>query len=104
MTNVIVFHDKRYYFIVNEDPEFVFYKFRKTRLVILYYEFYWCGGVVVIRSPHDPEAPSSNPGKNNTSDFSIRDPSHFYLPIRWITSLYYRLFDRMYQVIKLQLF
>ena len=74
MTNVIVFHDKRYYFIVNEDPEFVFYKFRKTRLVSLYYEFYWCGGVVVIRSPHDPEAPSSNPGKNNTSDFSIRDP------------------------------
>ena len=35
---------------------------------------YWCGGVVVIRSPHDPEVPSSNPGKNNTSDFSIRDP------------------------------
>ena len=34
----------------------------------------WCGGVVVIRS-HDPEVPSSNPGKNNTSDFSIRDPS-----------------------------
>ena len=34
----------------------------------------WCGGVVVIRSPHDPEVPSSNPGKNNTSDFSIRDP------------------------------
>ena len=31
-------------------------------------------GVVVIRSPHDPEVPSSNPGKNNTSAFSIRDP------------------------------
>ena len=29
---------------------------------------------MVIRSPHDPEVPSSNPGKNNTSDFSIRDP------------------------------
>ena len=23
---------------------------------------------------HDPEVPSSNPGKNNISDFSIRDP------------------------------
>ena len=34
----------------------------------------WCGGVVVICSPHDPEVPSSNTGKNNTSDFSIRDP------------------------------
>ena len=33
---------------------------------------------MVIRSPHDPEVPSSNPGKNNTSDFSIRDP--FSLP------------------------
>ena len=32
------------------------------------------GGVAVIRSPHDPEVPSSNPGKINTSDFSIRDP------------------------------
>ena len=29
---------------------------------------------MVIRSPHDPEVPSSNPGKNNTSDVSIRDP------------------------------
>ena len=29
---------------------------------------------MVIRSPHDPEVPSSNPDKNNTSDFSIRDP------------------------------
>ena len=29
---------------------------------------------MVIRSPHDPEVPSSNPGKNNTSYFSIRDP------------------------------
>ena len=28
---------------------------------------------MVIRSPHDPEVPSSNPGKNNTSDFSIRE-------------------------------
>ena len=36
--------------------------------------FKWRGGVVVIRSHHDPEVPSSNPGKNNTSDFSIRDP------------------------------
>ena len=26
---------------------------------------------MVIRSPHDPE---NNPVKNNTSDFSIRDP------------------------------
>ena len=39
----------------------------------------WFGGVVAIRSPHDPEVPSSNPGMaaigiNNTSDFSIRDP------------------------------
>ena len=39
---------------------------------------YLSGGVVVIRSPHDPEVPSSNPGKNSTSDFSIRDP--FSLP------------------------
>ena len=29
---------------------------------------------MVIRSPHDPEVPSADPGKNNTSDFSIRDP------------------------------
>ena len=29
---------------------------------------------MVIRSPHDPEVHSSNPSKNNTSDFSIRDP------------------------------
>ena len=29
---------------------------------------------MVIRSPHDPEVPSSNPNKNNTSDFSIIDP------------------------------
>ena len=29
---------------------------------------------MVIRSHHDPEVLSSNPGKNNTSDFSIRDP------------------------------
>ena len=29
---------------------------------------------MVIRSPHDPEVPSSNRDKNNTSDFSIRDP------------------------------
>ena len=34
----------------------------------------WCGGVVVIRSPHDPEVPSSNTSKNNTSYFSIKDP------------------------------
>ena len=34
----------------------------------------WCCSVVVIRSPHDSEVPSSNPGMNNTSDFSIRDP------------------------------
>ena len=31
-------------------------------------------GVVVIRLPHDPEVPSLNPGKNNTSDFSNWDP------------------------------
>ena len=32
---------------------------------------WWCsGGVVVKRLPHDPEVPSLNPGKNNTSDFS----------------------------------
>ena len=30
--------------------------------------------VIVIRSPRDHEVPSLNPGKNNTSDFSIRDP------------------------------
>ena len=30
----------------------------------------WRGDVVVIRLPHDPEVPSSNPGKNNTSYFS----------------------------------
>ena len=29
---------------------------------------------IYICSPHDLEVPSSNPGKNNTSDFSIRDP------------------------------
>ena len=28
----------------------------------------WRGGVVVIRLPHDPEVPSSNPGKKNTLD------------------------------------
>ena len=26
---------------------------------------------MVIRSPHDPEVPSSNPGKNNTSDSQL---------------------------------
>ena len=35
---------------------------------------WWCGGVVVIRSPCDREVPSLNPGKNSTSDFSIIDP------------------------------
>ena len=55
----------------------------------------WCGGVVVIRSPHDPEVPSSNPGKNNTSDFSIRDPLslpscdwyRIYLAMWWNSSV-----------------
>ena len=57
--------------------------------------FMWCGGVVVIRSPHDPEVPSSNPGKNNTSDFSIRDPLslpscdwyRIYLAMWWNSSV-----------------
>ena len=52
-------------------------------------------GVVVIRSPHDPEVPSSNPGKNNTSDFSIRDPLslpscdwyRIYLAMWWNSSV-----------------
>ena len=56
---------------------------------------YRCGGVVVIRSPHDPEVPSSNPGKNNTSDFSIRDPLslpscdwyRIYLAMWWNSSV-----------------
>ena len=56
---------------------------------------WWCGGVVVIRSPHDPEVPSSNPGKNNTSDFSIRDPLslpscdwyRIYLAMWWNSSV-----------------
>ena len=55
----------------------------------------WRGGVVVIRSPHDPEVPSSNPGKNNTSDFSIRDPLslpscdlyRIYLAMWWNSSV-----------------
>ena len=55
----------------------------------------WCGGAVVIRSPHDPEVPSSNTGKNNTSDFSIRDslslPScdwyRIYLAMWWSSSV-----------------
>ena len=55
----------------------------------------YCGGVVVIRSPHDPEVPSSNPGKNNTSDFSIRDPLslpscdwyRIYLAMWWNSSV-----------------
>ena len=55
----------------------------------------WHGGVVVIRSPHDPEVPSSNPGKNNTSDFSIRDPLslpscdwyRIYLAMWWNSSV-----------------
>ena len=50
---------------------------------------------VVIRSPHDPEVPSSNPGKNNTSDFSIRDPLslpscdwyRIYLAMWWHSSV-----------------
>ena len=33
-------------------------------------KYLWRGGVVVIRLPHDPEVPSSSPGKNDTSDFS----------------------------------
>ena len=40
----------------------------------LHSDIWWRGGVVVIRLPHDPEVPSSNPGKNNTSDFSCLDP------------------------------
>ena len=52
-------------------------------------------GVVVIRSPHDPEVPSSNPGKNNTSDFSIGDPLslpscdwyRIYLAMWWNSSV-----------------
>ena len=51
--------------------------------------------LVVIRSPHDPEVPSSNPGKNNTSDFSIRDPLslpscdwyRIYLAMWWNSSV-----------------
>ena len=50
---------------------------------------------MVIRSPHDPEVPSSNPGKNNTSDFSIRDPLslpscdwyRIYLAMWWHSSV-----------------
>ena len=50
---------------------------------------------MVIRSPHDPEVPSSNPGKNNTSDFSIRDPLslpscdwyRIYLAMWWNSSV-----------------
>ena len=64
-------------------------------LLFLFDFFMWCGGVVVIRSPHDPEVPSSNPGKNNTSDFSIRDPLslpscdwyRIYLAIWWNSSV-----------------
>ena len=49
---------------------------------------------MVTRFPHDPEVPSSNPGKNNTSDFSIRDslslPScdwyRIFLAMWWISS------------------
>ena len=50
---------------------------------------------MVICSPHDPEVPSSNPGKNNTSDFSIRDPLslpscdwyRIYLAMWWNSSV-----------------
>ena len=50
---------------------------------------------MVIRSPHDPEVPSSNPGKNNTSDLSIRDPLslpscdwyRIYLAMWWIREI-----------------
>ena len=50
---------------------------------------------VVIRSPHDPEVPSSNPSKNNISDFSIRDPLsllscdwyRIYLAMWWNSSV-----------------
>ena len=62
-------------------------------VTLLYY--YLLGGEVVIRSPHDPEVPSSNPGKNNTSDFSIRDPLslsscdwyRIYLAMWWNSSV-----------------
>ena len=50
---------------------------------------------MVIRSPHDPEVPSSNPGKNIISDFSIRDPLslpscdwyRIYLAMWWNSSV-----------------
>ena len=65
--------------------------FHKNKILAVW----WCGGVVVIRSPHDPEVPSSNPGKNNTSDFSIRDPLslpscdwyRIYLAMWWNSSV-----------------
>ena len=46
---------------------------------------------MVIRLPHDPEVPSSNPGKNNTSDFSISllssDWYRIYLAMWWNSSV-----------------
>ena len=77
----------------------VFTEFRMKSAAAFKYKIYtfilWCDGVVVIRSPHDPEVPSSNPGKNNTSDFSIRDPLslpscdwyRIYLAMWWNSSV-----------------
>ena len=70
-------------------------RFRLTEFGIHKHEPPRCGGVVVICSPHDPEVPSSNPGKNNTSDFSIRDPLslprcdwyRIYLAMWWNSSV-----------------
>ena len=50
---------------------------------------------MVIRSPHDPEVPSSNPGKTNTSNFLIKDPLslpscdwyRIYLAMWWNSSV-----------------
>ena len=49
---------------------------------------------MVKRLPHDPKVPCSNPDKNNTSDFSYRDPLSIpscdwyrvYLVIWWNSS------------------
>ena len=51
---------------------------------------WWCSGNTL-----DPEDPSLNPGKNNTSDFSIRDPLslpscdwyRIYLEMWWNSSV-----------------
>ena len=54
-----------------------------------------CFSKIQIRSPHNPEVHSSNLGKKNTSDFSIRDPLslpscdwyRIYLAMLWISSV-----------------